>query len=426
MNAFKTVVQKWKDMNAILRILIGLAIGIVLGLTVPNLPVIGLLGSIFVGSLKGIAPILVFVLIMSSLANSSTGIGARFRTVIFLYMTSTLVASIVAVITSYLFPVTMKLTGDAAEQAAPTGVGEVWTNLLNNMVTNPVSALANANYIGILFWAVLFGLALKAIGSEKTNNIIAEIADMINKVVTWIILLAPFGVMGLVFNAISENGLAIFTVYGKLVAALVGSMLFVTLVTDPFIAALFLKRNPYPLTWTALKESGLTAFFTRSSAANIPVNMKTCEKLGLEKDFYSVSIPLGATINMDGAAAVITIMSLSVARTMGVEVSIPTAIALSFLSTLAACGASGVAGGSLLLIPMACSFFGISNDIAMQAVEVGFIIGVIQDSVETALNSSGDVVFSATSEYYTRRKRGEDMRFLGEYAKKKKDAPAEG
>ena len=426
MNALKTVVQKWKDMNAILRILIGLAIGLVLGLTVPNLPVIGLLGSIFVGSLKGIAPILVFVLIMSSLANSSTGIGSRFRTVIFLYMTSTLVASIVAVITSYLFPVTMKLTGDAADQAAPTGVGEVWTNLLNNMVTNPVSALANANYIGILFWAVLFGLALKAIGSEKTNNIIAEIADMINKVVTWIILLAPFGVMGLVFNAISENGLAIFTVYGKLVAALVGSMLFVTLVTDPFIAALFLKRNPYPLTWTALKESGLTAFFTRSSAANIPVNMKTCEKLGLEKDFYSVSIPLGATINMDGAAAVITIMSLAVARTMGVEVSIPTAIALSFLSTLAACGASGVAGGSLLLIPMACSFFGISNDIAMQAVEVGFIIGVIQDSVETALNSSGDVVFSATAEYYARRKRGEDMRFLGDYAKKKKDAPAEG
>lgn len=426
MNALKTVVQKWKDMNAILRILIGLAIGLVLGLTVPNLPVIGLLGSIFVGSLKGIAPILVFVLIMSSLANSSTGIGSRFRTVIFLYMTSTFVASIVAVITSYLFPVTMKLTGDAADQAAPTGVGEVWTNLLNNMVTNPVSALANANYIGILFWAVLFGLALKAIGSEKTNNIIAEIADMINKVVTWIILLAPFGVMGLVFNAVSENGLAIFTVYGKLVAALVGSMLFVTLVTDPFIAALFLKRNPYPLTWTALKESGLTAFFTRSSAANIPVNMKTCEKLGLEKDFYSVSIPLGATINMDGAAAVITIMSLAVARTMGVEVSIPTAIALSFLSTLAACGASGVAGGSLLLIPMACSFFGISNDVAMQAVEVGFIIGVIQDSVETALNSSGDVVFSATAEYYARRKRGEDMRFLGDYAKKKKDAPAEG
>lgn len=412
-------------MNAILRILIGLLIGLILGLTLPNLPVVGLLGSVFVGTLKAIAPILVFVLIMSSLANSSTGIGSRFRTVIFLYMASTFVAAIVAVITSYLFPVSMKLTGEAAEQAAPTGVGEVWTNLLTNMVTNPVSALANANYIGILFWAVLFGLALKVVGSERTNGLIADFAGMVNMVVQWIIRLAPFGVLGLVFSAVSENGVAIFTVYGKLVATLVGSMLFVTLVTDPIIAALFLRRNPYPLTLTALRESGITAFFTRSSAANIPVNMATCERLGLEKDFYSVSIPLGATINMDGAAAVITIMSLSVARTMGVEVTIPTAIILSFLATLAACGASGVAGGSLLLIPMACSFFGISNDIAMQAVEVGFIIGVIQDSVETALNSSGDVVFSATSEYYARRKKGEDMRFLGEFAKKKKEAPAE-
>ncbi len=425
MNAVKTVVRKWNDMNAILRILIGLLIGLILGLTLPNLPVVGLLGSVFVGTLKAIAPILVFVLIMSSLANSSTGIGSRFRTVIFLYMASTFVAAIVAVITSYLFPVSMKLTGEAAEQAAPTGVGEVWTNLLTNMVTNPVSALANANYIGILFWAVLFGLALKFVGSERTNGLIADFAGMVNMVVQWIIRLAPFGVLGLVFSAVSENGVAIFTVYGKLVATLVGSMLFVTLVTDPIIAALFLRRNPYPLTLTALRESGITAFFTRSSAANIPVNMATCERLGLEKDFYSVSIPLGATINMDGAAAVITIMSLSVARTMGVEVTIPTAIILSFLATLAACGASGVAGGSLLLIPMACSFFGISNDIAMQAVEVGFIIGVIQDSVETALNSSGDVVFSATSEYYARRKKGEDMRFLGEFAKKKKEAPAE-
>lgn len=419
MKVVKTVVRKWKDMNAILRILIGLVIGVALGLLFPHMPVIGMLGTVFVGSLKGIAPILVFVLITSSLANSSSGIGSRFRTVIVLYMVSTFVASIVAVFTTYLFPVTMKLSGHAADQAAPTGVGEVWTNLLTNMVTNPVSALANANYIGILFWAVLFGLALKAIGAKKASAIMAEAADMVNRVVSWIILLAPFGVMGLVFKAVSENGLAIFTVYGKLIASLVGSMLFVTLVTDPLIASLFLKRNPYPLTFTALRESGLTAFFTRSSAANIPVNMATCEKLGIEKDFYSVSIPLGATINMDGAAAVITIMSLTVAKTMGIPVSIPTAIALSFLSTLAACGASGVAGGSLLLIPMACSFFGISNDVAMQAVEVGFIIGVIQDSVETALNSSGDVVFTATAEYYARRKAGRDMRFLGDYAKKK-------
>ncbi len=421
----KTVVQKWKDMNAILRVLIGLVIGLALGLLFPNMPVIGLLGSVFVGSLKGIAPILVFVLVMSSLANSRMGLGSRFRTVIIFYMSSTLIASIVAVFTSYLFPVSMKLTGEGVEQAAPSGVGEVWTNLLNNMVTNPVSALANANYIGILFWSILFGLSLRAVGSKSVNSAIQSLAEMVNKVVGWIILLAPFGVMGLVFNAVSEYGLAIFTVYGKLVASLVGSMLFVTLVTDPIIAGAFLKRNPYPLTWTALKESGLTAFFTRSSAANIPVNMKTCEKLGLEKDFYSVSIPLGATINMDGAAAVITIMTLSTARTMGIEVSIPTAIVLSFLATLAACGASGVAGGSLLLIPMACSFFGIGNDIAMQAVEVGFIIGVIQDSVETALNSSGDVVFTATAEYYDRRKKGEPMNFLGEYAKKKKEAPAE-
>ena len=414
MNALKTVVQKWKDMNAILRILIGLVIGLALGLLFPNMPVIGLLGSIFVGSLKGIAPILVFVLIMSSLANSSTGIGSRFRTVIFLYMTSTFVASIVAVITSYLFPVTMKLTGDAAKQAAPTGVGEVWTNLLNNMVTNPVSALANANYIGILFWAVLFGLALKAIGSEKTNALIAELADMINKVVTWIILLAPFGVMGLVFNAVSENGLAIFTVYGKLVAALVGSMLFVTLVTDPFIASLFLRRNPYPLTWTALKESGLTAFFTRSSAANIPVNMRLCKRLGLDPDVYSVSIPLGATINMDGAAVVITIMTFAAARTLGISIDLPSAVVLSLLSTLAACGTSGVAGGSLLLIPMACSLFGISADVAMQVVGVGFIISVIQDSMETALNSSGDVVFTATAEYREWQKTGKSLpTFLG-------------
>lgn len=415
----KVIVQKYMATSSIIRILIGLVIGLILGLTVPSLPVISLFGSIFVSTLKAIAPVLVFVLIISSLANSGEGIGGRFRTVILLYMTSTLVASMVAVFTHFIFPVAMPLSGEAAEQAAPSGVGEVWQNLLESMTINPVIALSEAKYIGILFWAVLFGLALKVVGNTATKKFMGDIANMCSKVVSWIILFAPFGVMGLTFSTVSENGLSIFTEYGKLLASLVGSMLFVTLVTDPFIASLFIKRNPYPLTFTALKESGLTAFFTRSSAANIPVNMNTCEKLGLEKDFYSVSIPLGSTINMDGAAAVITIMSLSVAEAMGIQVSIPTAIALSFLSTLAACGASGVAGGSLLLIPMACSFFGISNDIAMQAVEVGFIIGVVQDSVETALNSSGDVVFSAVAEYYDRRKRGEDMNFLGEYAKKK-------
>lgn len=427
MEGIKKIGKKYVGMNPVLRILIGLIIGLALGLLVPNLPIIGLLGTVFVSSLKAIAPVLVFVLITSSLANSGAGLGGRFKNVIILYMTSTLVASVVAVIYSFVFPITMQFTGEVADNTAPSGVGEVWVNLLNNMVANPFAALPNGNYIGILFWAVLFGLALKVIASDTTKQVIQDFANMVSKTVSWIILFAPFGVMGLVFNAVSEYGLAIFTTYGKLVALLVVSMLTVFLVTDPFIAWLFLRRNPYPLSWTALKESGLTAFFTRSSAANIPVNMNTCEKLGLEKDFYSVSIPLGATINMDGAAAVITIMSLTVAHTMGIEVSIPTAIALSFLSTLAACGASGVAGGSLLLIPMACSFFGIDNDIAMQAVEVGFIIGVIQDSVETALNSSGDVVFSAVSEYYERRKKGEDMRFLGEYARKKhkKEAVAE-
>lgn len=420
MERLKRIAKAYTGMNPVLRILIGLLIGLALGLLVPNLPVIGLLGTVFVSSLKAIAPVLVLVLIMSSLANSGSGLGGRFRNVIFLYLSSTLVASVVAVIYSFVFPITMQFTGDAADNAAPSGVGEVWVNLLNNMVANPFAALPNGNYIGILFWAVMFGLALKVVGSDTTKKVIQDFANMVSKTVSWIILFAPFGVMGLVFNAVSEYGLTIFTTYGKLVALLVASMLTVFLVTDPLIAAIFLRRNPYPLTWTALKESGLTAFFTRSSAANIPVNMNTCEKLGLEKDFYSVSIPLGATINMDGAAAVITIMSLTVAHTMGIPVTIPTAIALSFLSTLAACGASGVAGGSLLLIPMACSFFGIDNDIAMQAVEVGFIIGVIQDSVETAINSSGDVVFSATAEYYERRKRGEDMRFLGEYAKKSK------
>lgn len=422
MNAMKKVVKKYVGMSSILRILIGLIIGLVLGLLVPTLPVIGMFGKIFVGSLKAIAPILVFILIISSLANSGEGIGKRFRLVIFLYMASTFVAAIVAVCTHFLFPVTMKLTGEVAEDAAPAGVGEVWSNLLTNAVSNPVASLANANYIGILFWSVLFGLALRMVGSDSTKKVIGDLADLVNKVVSWIILLAPFGVMGLIFTAVSENGLEIFTVYGKLLASLVGSMLVVFLVTDPIIASLFLKRNPYPLSLTALRESGLTAFFTRSSAANIPVNMNVCKKLGLDRDFYSVSIPLGATINMDGAAAVITIMSLTVAKTMGIEVGFGTAIILSFLSTLAACGASGVAGGSLLLIPMACSLFGISNDIAMQAVEVGFIIGVIQDSVETCLNSSGDVVFAAVAEYHDRRKRGEEVNFLGEYAKKDKKA----
>ena len=289
-------------------------------------------------------------------------------------------------------------------------MGEVLSTLLTNFVANPVSALMNGNYIGILFWACMFGIAMKKIGAESTKVFLANTADAVSQIVRWIINLAPFGIMGLVYTNVSGNGLAIFTQYGKLLALLVGTMLFMALIVSPFIMFIYLGCNPYPLVFRCLKESGLTAFFTRSSAANIPVNMALCEKLGLDKDMYSVSIPLGATINMDGAAITITIMALSVANTMGVSVDVPTALMLSLMATLGACGASGVAGGSLLLIPMACSLFGIPQDISMQAVAVGMIIGVVQDSLETAINSSGDVLFAATAEYRQWQKDGREFK----------------
>ena len=282
---------------------------------------------------------------------------------------------------------------------------------INNIVSNPVAALMNANYIGILAWAILLGLALKKLASEQTKRTLRDFSDAVSQGVRWIINLAPFGIMGLVFTSVSENGLSIFTDYGKLLLLLVGCMLAVALIVDPLIAAVCLHRNPYPLVLRCFKESGVTAFFTRSSAANIPVNMALCERLGLDKNIYSVSIPLGATINMDGAAITITVMTLAAAHTMDISVGIPTALILSLLATVAACGASGVAGGSLLLIPMACSLFGISNDIAMQAVAVGFIIGVVQDSFETAINSSGDVLFAATAEFREWIKEGREVTF---------------
>lgn len=407
----KNAVKKWNDTSLILRIVIGLVIGIILALVVPQATAISILGTLFVGALKAIAPILVFFLVMSSLAQATNGIGKRFRTVIFLYMLSTLLASIVAVFASFIFPVTLKLTEAATDTAPPSGIGEVFSNLLNNAVSNPVSALMNANYIGILTWAIIFGLALKKIASEHTKDAMKDISEMVSQAVRWIINLAPFGILGLVFTSVSENGLSIFSDYGKLLLLLVGCMLAVALIVDPLIAAICLHRNPYPLVFRCFKESGVTAFFTRSSAANIPVNMALCERLGLDKNVYSVSIPLGATINMDGAAITITIMTLAAAHTLGISVSIPTAIVLSLLSTLAACGASGVAGGSLLLIPMACSLFGISNDIAMQVVGVGFIIGVVQDSFETAINSAGDVLFAATAEFREWMKEGREVKF---------------
>ena len=397
------VLKWWTGTSLVLRILCGLVIGAVLGLIVPQWTGIGILGHIFVSALKAIAPVLVAFLVASSIAKAQGGLGPRFRTVIVLYLTATLVAAAVAVIGSFLFPVTLSL-GEVAEGSAPGALTDVFKNLLSKMVMNPLEAIATANYIGILFWAIILGLGLKLAASEGTIKVISEFADVITLAVKWIIQFAPFGILGLVFSAVSESGLEIFTTYGKLLALLVSCMLVSVLLFNPLISFIATGRNPFPLLFTCLKESGLNAFFTRSSAANIPMNMDLCRRLGLEEDFYSVSIPLGATVNMNGAAVTITVMTLAVAHTVGVEVSFASALLLSVIATLGACGASGVAGGSLLLIPMACSFFGISNDIAMQAVAIGFIIGVVQDSVETAANSSGDVFFTATAEYRARRK----------------------
>ena len=398
MKTLKAVAARYNATSLILRIVIGLAVGAVLALAVPGAGWVEEFGSLFVGALKGIAPVLVFVIVASALAQGTSRLDRRFGTVIWLYM-----------LTTFLFPQTVVLAEAAESEVVPQGLGEVMNTLLTNFVANPVSALLNGNYIGILFWACLFGLAMKKYGADSTKLFLANTADAVSQIVRWIINLAPFGIMGLVYTNVSSNGLSIFTQYGRLLLLLVGTMLFMALVVSPFIIFVYLHCNPYPLVLRCLRESGLTAFFTRSSAANIPVNMDLCEKLGLDKDMYSVSIPLGATINMDGAAITITIMTLAAANTLGIQVSLPAAILLSVMSALGACGASGVAGGSLLLIPMACSLFGISNDIAMQVVGVGFIIGVVQDSVETALNSAGDVEFAATAEYHQWRKEGKPL-----------------
>lgn len=406
----KNVFKLYTKSPLILRIAIGLVIGAVLGLWVPGASFVGVFGEVFVGALKAIAPILVFVLVISSLASAGKGIGKRFGTVIMFYMVSTFLAAVLAVAASYLFPVTVPLT-DAAVQSAPAGLGEVFRVLLGNMVMNPVTALSQGNYIGILTWAVILGLALRTGAGEKAKEVFSDISDAVSKTVAWVIQLAPFGIMGLVFSSVNEYGLDIFTQYGKLLLLLVGCMLAMALVVSPAIVAVALRQNPYPLVLRCLRESGITAFFTRSSAANIPVNMALCEKLGLDREYYSVSIPLGATINMDGAAITITVMSLTAAFSQGAEVNILIAVILSFVATLGACGASGVAGGSLLLIPMACSLLGVGQDVAMQMVGVGFIIGVVQDSLETALNSSGDVIFCATAEYLEWKKQGKEIRF---------------
>ncbi len=405
-----TIISKWNSLSLIIRILIGLAAGAILGLLLPKVTWIAILGDLFVGALKGIAPVLVFVLVASSLANARGGHAGKFRLVIALYLISTFSAAILAVLANNFFRLTVPLEGVAAAEGytPPESMSEVIGNLLRNVVSNPISSIAEANYIGILFWAVIIGLALK-MTLPATKNFFNDLAEVLSKVVRWIIQAAPFGIMGLVFNAVSTSGMAIFKTYGQLVALLVGIMLTAAFIIVPLIVGIVLRHNPYPLVFHCVKTSGITAFFTRSSAANIPVNMELCKNLGLDKDMYSVSIPLGSTINMNGAAITITTLTLVAAFTTGTMVSLPLMIILSIIAALSACGASGVAGGSLLLVPLGCSLFGIPADIAMQMVGIGFIIGVIQDSMETALNSSADAIFTATAEFYEWKKEGKKL-----------------
>jgi len=402
---FSSLYKKYNETNLVLRILIGIVSGVLLAVFFPNLTAAKMIGELFIGALKSIAPILVFTLVISSLAQGQIKRDGRFKVVVILYLLSTFLASTIAVVSSFIFPLNLTFAAQTDIAASsPANLAEILHNLLVNIVSNPITSLASANYLGILFWAIVFGLGMKSIAAPETKKVLSDIANCVSIVVCKIINFAPFGIMGLVFGAVSTNGAEIFGEYGKLILLLAFCMLFVYFISNPLIVFIVTRKNPYPLIIKCLKQSGITAFFTRSSAANIPVNMSLCEELGLDKDMYSISIPLGATINMSGAAVTITVMTLAAVHTLGIDVSFFTAVILGILASLAACGASGVAGGSLLLIPLACSLFGISNDIAIQVVGVGFIIGVIQDSLETALNSSSDVIFTAAAEFRKRRK----------------------
>ena len=401
----QSLVEKYNSINLVTRIFIGIIVGVILAIIIPKQDWITVLADLFVGALKAIAPMLVFVLVTNSLAQGVKKSGGKFRIVISLYVISTFFAAITAVCASFLFPQELTLNTQTQDiESVPQGISEIIHNMLVKIVINPISSLTESNYLGILFWAIVTGMALKDIVTDSTKNMLNDFSTSVSQIVAWIINLAPFGIMGLVYYSVSSNGIEIFSQYGRLIFILALCMAIVALVTNPLIIYFTARRNPYPLILRCLRESGITAFFTRSSAANIPVNMKLCESLGLDKEMYSVSIPLGATINMSGAAVTITIMALSTAHTLGIDVSFGMALILSLLATFAACGASGIAGGSLLLIPSACSLFGISNEIAIQVVGIGFIISVLQDSLETALNSSSDVVFTATAEYRQRLK----------------------
>lgn len=398
------IFKKWTEISLIKRIIAGLIVGVILGMIIPKAAIIGILGDLFVGALKAIAPLLVFFLVMHALSNKQDSSESNMKTVIILYLVSTFAAALTAVAASFLFPSTLVLPA-GAEGTAPEGIAEVLKTLLMNVVANPVSSLMNANYIGVLAWAVILGLALRR-ASENTVGMIGDVADAFSTAIKWVINFAPFGIMGLVFTTVATTGVKALLDYGHIILVLVACMLVSALIINPLIVFINIRQNPYPLVLKCIKDSGITAFFTRSSAANIPVNMRLCEDLGLDEKQYSVSIPLGATINMAGAAITITVMTLAAVNTLGIEVDFATALLLSLIASVSACGASGVAGGSLLLIPLACSLFGISNDISMQVVGVGFIIGVIQDSCETALNSSSDAIFTATAEFRKWKKEG--------------------
>ena len=400
------LMNHWYKLSLVKRIIAGLVIGIILAVTIPDIAKpITIFGALFVGALKAIAPILVFFLVASAISQHKKGQQTNMKSVIVLYLLGTFLAALVAVVASFLFPVTLTLGSGVEDVTAPGGVVEVLKALLLNVVDNPIKALFNANYIGILSWALMLGFTLKN-AAASTKLMLSNVSDALTEMVRIVIAFAPLGIMGLVFEVIATSGIGVLLGYGKLLAVLIGCMLFVALVVNPIIVYIYIRSNPFPLVFRCLRESGITAFFTRSSAANIPVNMTLCEDLGLDRDTYSVSIPLGATINMAGAAVTISVLTLAAVNTLGIPVDFGTALILSVLAAISACGASGVAGGSLLLIPLAASLFGIPNDVAMQIVGVGFIIGVLQDSFETALNSSTDVLFTATAEFAERRKQG--------------------
>lgn len=405
-NQLKKIGRKYQETALIKLIAVGLVIGIILAVAAPQtVPVIAIFGDLFVRALKGVAPILVFVLVMNAMAQKNADASASMRPIVKLYVIATFLASLVAVGFSFVFPTSLQLQMADAKLAPPSGILEVLHNLILSVVDNPIHAIASANYIGILAWGVLCGVALHS-ASDTTKVMINDLAKTVTKIVQWVIRFAPFGIMGLVANAIGESGLGALLGYVQLLGVLLGAFFSVALIMNPLIVYAHIHRNPFPLVWTTLRESGIYAFFTRSSAANIPVNLSLCKRLRLDEDTYSISIPLGATINMSGAAITIAVLSLAAAHTLGLDIDMPTALLLCIIATVGACGASGVAGGSLLLIPVACSSFGIGNDIAMQVVGVGFIIGVLQDSCETALNSSSDVLFTATAEFAKRAKAG--------------------